>query len=290
MNRIDMAYWEPEETIDLLQDYFAPPYITLAHLFHSPNRWEKKPGYHKQYQIQYVCKGTAIYEIEGIAYTTNQGDLILHRPYENHHVRTIPGEPYSCISIVFHFGRHGLPFEELYGNQHHFGPYDDHPIGDWLQKIVTHYHQPGVLNQLECQQYLLRTLTELAKSLKQEKLSQIQRKNIAALIQVKNYIHNRFAENIRLRDLEEISGISRNYMCKLFKEEFGMQPLSYLIWLRIQKAKELAIQTNLSIGEIAERVGYADVHTFGKMFKKKTGTSLSHYCSTFYVTGGPRDP
>ncbi|WP_087566348.1 AraC family transcriptional regulator [Paenibacillus sp. MY03] len=288
MNRIDMAYWEPEQTIDHLNDYFAPPYITLAHLFHAPDRWEKKTGHHKQYQIQYVCRGTAIYEIEGNAYTTNQGDLIIHRPYENHSVATVPGQPYSCISIVFHFGDRRLPSEELYGNMHRFGPFSDHPIDDWLQQIVMHYHQPGVLHQMECQRLLLHTLAEAAKSFKLNNLSPIQRKNAATLMHVKNEIQNRYNEDIRLKELEQVSGLSRNYLCKLFKEEFGLLPMAYLTWLRIQKAKELAVQSNLSIGEIAEKVGYADVHTFGKMFKKKTGMSLSRYCSTYYMTEGSR--
>jgi AraC-like DNA-binding protein len=286
---MDMAYWDPEQTISHLEDYFAPPYITLAHLFHAPEGWEKKPGYHKQYQIQYVCRGTAIYEIEGNVYTTNKGDLIIHRPYENHYVRTVPGQPYSCISIVFHFGDRSLPSDELYGNRHRFGPFSMHPIHEWLHHIVMHYHQPGVLHQMDCQRLLLHTLAEAAKSCKQNSLSPVQKKHAAMLMHVKNVIQSRYHEDIRLSELEQVSGLSRNYLSKLFKEEFGLLPMAYLMWLRVQKAKELAVQSNLSIGEIAEKVGYSDVHAFGKMFKKKTGMSLSRYCSTCYMTEGSRD-
>ncbi|WNR46021.1 helix-turn-helix domain-containing protein [Paenibacillus roseipurpureus] len=288
MQRIDMAYWEPFETIEWLDDYFIPPYLTLAHLFHAPEGWQKPYGYHKQYQIQFVCYGAAHYVIEGKTYVTRKGDLILHRPYQNHEVLTLPGESYSCISIVFHFGNSPLPFNELYGDCQYFASLTDHPIMEWLQQIVTHYHQPGVIHQLECQQLILKTLLELAKLSKQSELTPIQRKNMTLLLHVKNYIQNHYTNDIRLSELEEVSGLSRNYLCNLFKQEFGMLPLQYVTWLRVQYAKELAIQTKLSIGEIAEKVGYADVHTFGKMFKKKTGFSLSQFCSNFYMTDGKK--
>ncbi|CAI6050791.1 helix-turn-helix domain-containing protein [Cohnella sp. JJ-181] len=286
MKRIDMENWEPDETIPMLRDYFIPPYITLAHLFHAPEGWRKPLGFHKQYQIQYVSHGLAHYVVEDREYLTRKGDLILHRPHEKHHVFTEPGEPYSCISIVFHFGSAPFPVKDLLGERHYFAGLADHPIDELLQEIVSHYHQPGVLRQMECQQQLMRTLAELAKLSRQSEMTPVQLKHKTILLHVKNYIHARFAEDVRLDELEEVSGLSRNYLCHLFRQEFGMLPLQYLTWLRVQRAKDLAIQTKLSVSQIAAEVGYSDVHTFGKMFKKKTGISLSQYCASLYMTTG----
>lgn len=62
-----------------------------------------------------------------------------------------------------------------------------------------------------------------------------------------------------------------------------MTPFEYVVWVRIERAKELVINTNLSVGEIATSVGYADLHTFGRMFKNKTSVSLSQFCSSLVV-------
>jgi len=105
------------------------------------------------------------------------------------------------------------------------------------------------------------------------------RNNHAKMVLVKNHIIRHYRENLQIRDLEKITGLSRDYIIEQFKRTFGMTPIQYLIHVRVEKAKELALYAGLTVGEIAERVGYSDVHTFGKMFKKKTGTSLTQFCS-----------
>ena len=65
-----------------------------------------------------------------------------------------------------------------------------------------------------------------------------------------------------------------------FKKQFGLTPFQYLTQVRVERAKELTIQTNLSIGKIAAMVGFADVHTFGRMFKQQTGVSLSQFSNS----------
>jgi AraC-like DNA-binding protein len=100
------------------------------------------------------------------------------------------------------------------------------------------------------------------------------------LILVRNYIANHYHEDLQSKDLEAVSGLSKNYLTNKFRITFGMTPFEYMVWTRMEKAKELAIHSNMSISEIANLVGYADVHTFGKMFKKKTGVSLSQFCAS----------
>jgi YesN/AraC family two-component response regulator len=142
------------------------------------------------------------------------------------------------------------------------------------------YRQPGLSSQLQAQGLLLEVLGEAAAGLDNPRTDSIvEARTKAKLLLLQNYIREHYAENVQHSDLEQIAGLSRNYIIVQFKRQFGVTPMQYLTWVRIQKARELALQTNLSVSEIAGQVGYADVHTFGKMFKKKTGTSLSQFCS-----------
>ena len=57
----------------------------------------------------------------------------------------------------------------------------------------------------------------------------------------------------------------------------GFSPQNYIVVVRIKRAKELLAIENLSITDIANSVGYADVLAFSKIFRKNVGVSPSAY-------------
>ncbi|TLS50825.1 AraC family transcriptional regulator [Paenibacillus antri] len=270
----------PSETISDLPNFHYPPHITLAHLFHAPKGWAIRNRTMGQYVLQYVVEGRADYPIGGRLYPTVKGDLLFHRPGEPHSILTLEGEPYVCLSLVFHFGAHEFPVHHLFGEKHLLGNYTGTELEKKLNRLVHLYRQPDLSSQLQAQGLLLEALGEAAAGLKKTRTgSTVETRTKAKLLLVQHYIREHYAENVQHRDLEQIAGLSRNYIIVQFKRQFGLTPMQYLTWVRIQKARELALQTSLSVSEIASQVGYSDVHTFGKMFKKKTGTSLSQFCS-----------
>ena len=64
---------------------------------------------------------------------------------------------------------------------------------------------------------------------------------------------------------------------ELFKKETGEGFYEFLSNYRVKKAKELLITTNFKIYEVAEKVGYNDSITFGRAFKKITGTTPNNF-------------
>lgn len=282
----------PEETLEALQDFYFPPYITLAHMFHAPNCWSLKQRVLKQYQLQYVQEGEAEYVIEDQIYLTKKGDLILHGPEEKHHVSTHPGKPYVCLSIVFHFGNTDYPLFNLLGvdrsknsRSPYMGNFADNPIEKQLSELIYHYRQPGPIHQQQSQQLLMGILLALG-AMNQQQDEEPQSKEAsgaAKLILLRNYIDRHLSYGFRHTELERLSGWSRNYIILQFKRYFGMSPTQYLVWIRLEKAKELALQSGLNFGEIATQVGYSDIHSFGKIFKRKMGMSLSQFVDTLYI-------
>jgi len=91
------------------------------------------------------------------------------------------------------------------------------------------------------------------------------------------YIERNYANQIFLSDIAEVCGVSPNYFCKIFKEETGKSFVDFLNELRINKAKELLLSTNLKSYEVAEKVGFNDYKYFSMIFKKYTGTSPSKF-------------
>lgn len=67
------------------------------------------------------------------------------------------------------------------------------------------------------------------------------------------------------------------YFCKLFKKATGLTFTDYLSRVRIEKAKNLLLNPNLRVSEIAYEVGFQSLTHFNRMFRKLAGQSPTHY-------------
>jgi iron complex transport system substrate-binding protein len=80
-------------------------------------------------------------------------------------------------------------------------------------------------------------------------------------------------ENISIKYLAEICNLSVRQMTRHFKKLYNMAPHEYIMDIRFQAAVGLLQNTEISIGEIAERTGYDNVFSFSKAFKLIYGMS-----------------
>lgn len=91
------------------------------------------------------------------------------------------------------------------------------------------------------------------------------------------YINKNYVKSITLNYLSEMSGVSLQHFCRVFKAKTGMRPMEYVARKRITEAKILLINTDKSVAEIGLSVGYEDRNYFGMVFKKYEGVSPSEY-------------
>lgn len=85
------------------------------------------------------------------------------------------------------------------------------------------------------------------------------------------YIHEHYAEDLTLGGLADKVYISRNYLSMIFKNMTGETFNNYLTRVRVEKARELLMEKNALVYEVAEKVGYKNVPYFSTVFKKFTG-------------------
>ena len=95
---------------------------------------------------------------------------------------------------------------------------------------------------------------------------------------IEGYLNKNFYRKVNNQILSEQFGLVPSYMSMLFRKYKGMSPSDYIIYMRINKAKEiLRLQPELSIRETGEMVGFQDPFYFSKVFKKETGMTPSGY-------------
>jgi two-component system response regulator YesN len=92
-----------------------------------------------------------------------------------------------------------------------------------------------------------------------------------------DYMDASFTEDISLSTLSRHFNISVGYLSALIKKETGTAYSDYVVAKRLNMAKELLGNAQLSIQEIVERVGYKDYFHFNKLFKKHFGITPSKY-------------
>jgi AraC-like DNA-binding protein len=97
------------------------------------------------------------------------------------------------------------------------------------------------------------------------------------ITRAKEFIKANQGEDISLGDVARAVNTSTFYFCKMFKKATGLNFTDYLSRIRIEKAKNLLLNPNLRISEIAYEVGFQSLTHFNRVFRKLVGQSPTDY-------------
>lgn len=93
----------------------------------------------------------------------------------------------------------------------------------------------------------------------------------------KDYILSHLAQNISVRDVADYVHLSPEYFTKLFKKETGQNIKNYMLQTKVDVAKELLENPNISVSLIALELGYSNFSHFTQMFKKYEDITPTDY-------------
>ncbi len=92
------------------------------------------------------------------------------------------------------------------------------------------------------------------------------------------FIEDNFNKNISLNDMADITGVTPQHLCRLFRQAFNMRPFEYLTLYRLKKAKELLVSPgNPLLKEIAAITGYRDISYFCSVFREYEGMTPNEF-------------
>lgn len=106
---------------------------------------------------------------------------------------------------------------------------------------------------------------------------QIKNRDSFEVCEIKKYIDSRYFEKISISFFSKKYYLSREYLMKLFKKEFGCGIYEYVLKVRMANAKKLIRDPNVKIQDIAQMVGYHDSNYFSKAFRNYYGMSPTSY-------------
>lgn len=101
--------------------------------------------------------------------------------------------------------------------------------------------------------------------------------------QIKAYIRFNALENIKIGTIAKHFGYHEKYLSTVFKATVGIGLKVYLVEEKMTLAKDMLLNSTYSVSQIAQTLGYSDVHTFSHAFKKALGLSPRDFRNAFYV-------
>ena len=112
-----------------------------------------------------------------------------------------------------------------------------------------------------------------------ELMIQTARTEPPVVTRAKQLIRERFAEDLSLRMISSAVNTSRFYFCKQFRKATGLSLTEFVSRIRIEKAKNLLLNRNLRVSEIAYAIGFQSLTHFNRAFKRIVGRSPTAYRS-----------
>ncbi len=256
--------------------------------------WSMEPNIHENYEMVYMKKGYAVFEISGQKVELGPNDIVIIKPMQYHKfdVKSENGCEFIVLNFTFENRINGefshIPMEDFlnFVSSKETGPYialkvsPKNEIVVLLNRILKERESSELGSEFLNYLLILELFVLLSRALKMEWENSIKSKSpkLKELIGISvNFIHNNFERDISLGDIAKFVFLSPSYFTRAFKEETGMSPINYLLKIRIERAKELLADTSIKISDIALSVGFSNQQRFNEMFKKYAGVTPLQY-------------
>jgi AraC-like DNA-binding protein len=231
----------------------------------------------QEYQLVYITKGRGLFESEQTGRVRIQaGHVLLLFPGIWHRYRPVKTVGWDESWIGF-----GGDYADRI--MHGFFPPDRAVIRVGYDENLLH-HMRATVDLMQAmpagyaQLLAARVVDALARvrSLSMS-YSATDRETVNKLQQARCFLLDHSAEPIDMRALAKRLGLSYSRFRSMFKAHTGAAPHQYQLDIRTNKARDLLTGTNLTITEIADRLGFSSVYYFSRLFKKREGVSPRQY-------------
>lgn len=239
--------------------------------------WHSVPHTHSHMELFYIVGGKGQFLIEDRLYPVSANNLVIITPNVTHTEVSLNAQPLEYIVL-------GIDGVELTTGGNSNGQFC---ILDHFESAEVSSCLRNILREMElkhtgytdiCQAYMeiliIRLMRNTVLAVQSEPQLTTGNRQCAA---VRRYIDLHFKEPLTLELLAQEAHMNKFYLSHAFKREYGISPISYMISRRISESKYLLTETDLSMSQIAQLLGFSSLSYFSQVFHKTQGISAMEF-------------
>ena len=234
---------------------------------------------HNHIELGFVMGGHTKVTVDSTVYDVHGGDIIVVFPNQIHQFETVERENYILLIVdpelmpeltsVF---TSSVPLSNLIK-----GGADDEELLGLITRISDVYRSDQLYKDPILHGYILAFFGKLLQKIQ---LEDIQSRDYHVLGTIINYCTINYDKNLSLSLLERELHISKYYISHVMHDKLGIGFNDYVNSLRVSNACILLLETNMTITQISDSVGFNSIRTFNRAFTKQMNVSPSAYRST----------
>lgn len=260
----------------VLTDKSASGYLAMGYVEKSTNWGSNYNMISENYGGIYVISGTGIYKDERIGeLTVSSGDFIQRIPNQLH-TTLVTSDDWKeiYISVGFDFFNLLKQINVIDNESPVLKPGLDF---DLIDTLMSYYDELNEATPLELPLLVPTVIKVVARVQYLDKTKNVSTDNALILNMSKKYIDDHIHERPTIEDIANHVNIGYEKFRKLFANYFGISPGHYIQQHRNYRAQRMLTDTDLTIKEIADALGYLDAFAFSKQFKKMTGMAPKRF-------------
>ena len=251
--------------------------------------WQKHS--HIQFEIGYVLSGEGTYSAGDNLYDIKSGDVFIFASNELHTITYIGEKGLHLLNLQFDprylWGNStdslseesiNLCFSHNQDFENRIPAEKAKKLSAYILEIRNEFENGEIEYKLNVKSLLNLILITLIRDFDYTKKSTpLSRDRLRSIRKVVAYIDQNLSEDLSLKVLSDIAGVTPNYFSALFHSVSGITLWEYINSKRIDKAIHLIAEKELSMLEIANECGFNNTANFNKIFKRHTGMTPREY-------------
>lgn len=248
------------------------------------------PHWHDYIEILYVIEGTVIQNVNDTRLTITKDDIVIIKSGDIHSITSINGD---CKIVVLQFmptliaptfinmleSKHILAFLNSQHKHVNFitnAKVQANDIYTTIKNIQNEYQHKDLAYELNIKGYIYHLIAMLIREKYIPIYDEVLNENdIARLTPLFKYIDEFYTKNICMEDIAKMINMNYHYFSRYFKQTTGANFKKFIDFVRIREAEKLLLTTEISICDIAYGVGFSNVSTFNRVFRKLRSCSPS---------------
>ena len=242
-----------------------------SHIFQNPNlkiifhydemskRHKFHVHWHRNPELLLGMSGEGVVSLDGKEVTLKAGEIVIINS-QIHQIQPVSDSvAYWCLILS----------AESFGNPNDLPDKTSDPqIIKLYHAVIREFNQKSPYYEETIKGYLASLLSLLRRQYLIEGAPNPNKENSKVQIvkRTLDYIHENFTKPLSTATVAAAIGLSKYYLCHLFKEETGKTIFEYLLFVRCRNARELIRNTKCSVAEAAYESGFSNLSYFSKVY------------------------